>query len=94
VPVIEPLVLLERTVEQTLDQFPVLAAVFVRRGMACVGCAMARFDTLAEVARTYGQETEAFLAELDSTARNAADGGRVRAGANGDCHASDRHPEA
>lgn len=83
-PVIEPLVFLERTVEQTLDQFPVLAAVFVRRGMACVGCAMARFDTLAEAARTYGQETETFLAELDSTARNGADGGRVRAGANGE----------
>ena len=30
--VIEPLVFLERTVEQTLDQFPVLAGVFVRRG--------------------------------------------------------------
>lgn len=69
-PVIEPLVFLERTVEQTLDQFPVLAAVFVRRGMACVGCAMARFDTLAEAARTYGQETETFLAELDDAARD------------------------
>ena len=45
---------------------------------------MARFDTLAEAARTYGQETETFLAELDSTARNGADGGRVRAGANGE----------
>lgn len=80
----EPLIFLERTVEQTLVQFPFLAVIFVRRGMACVGCAMARFDTLAEVARTYGQETEAFLSELDSTARNAADGRRVRAGANGE----------
>ena len=69
-PVIEPLVFLERTVEQTLDQFPVLAAVFVRRGMACVGCAMARFDTLAEAARSYGQEAGAFLAELDDAARD------------------------
>jgi len=69
-PVIEPLVFLERTVEQTLNQFPVLAAVFVRRGMACVGCAMARFDTLAEAAHTYGQETENFLAELDDAARD------------------------
>lgn len=68
--VIEPLIFLERTVEQTLDQFPLLAAVFVRRGMACVGCAMARFDTLAEAARTYGQEVDAFQAELDNAARD------------------------
>ena len=67
-PVIEPLVFLERTVEQTLDQYPVLAAVFVRRGMACVGCAMACFDTLAEAARTYGHEPDAFLAELHAAA--------------------------
>jgi hybrid cluster-associated redox disulfide protein len=62
--VIEPLIHLEHTVEQTLDQFPLLAAVFVRRGMACAGCAMACFDTLAEAARTYGHEPDAFLAEL------------------------------
>jgi hybrid cluster-associated redox disulfide protein len=68
--VIEPLIYLERTVEQTLDQFPLLVAVFVRRGMACVGCAMARFDTLAEAARTYDQEADAFLAELDDAARD------------------------
>jgi hybrid cluster-associated redox disulfide protein len=72
--VFEPLVFLESTVEQTLDQYPLLAAVFVRRGMACVGCAMARFDTLAEAARTYGQETEAFLAELERAARAGVDG--------------------
>jgi hybrid cluster-associated redox disulfide protein len=69
--VIEPLIFLEHTVEQTLDQFPVLAAVFVRRGMACVGCAMARFDTLAEAARVYGQEADVFLAELGDAARTA-----------------------
>ena len=74
----EPLIVLEHTVEQTLDQFPLLAAVFVRRGMACVGCAMASFDTLAEVARIYGQEVDDFLAELDAAARNE---GRRPAGA-------------
>ena len=68
--VIEPPIYFEQTVEQTLDQFPVLAAVFVRRGMACVGCAMAPFDTLAEAARSYGQVADAFLAELDGAARN------------------------
>ncbi len=69
---IEPLIHLENTVEQTLDQFPVLAAVFVRRGMACVGCAMAPFDTLADAARSYGQVADALLAELGAAARDEA----------------------
>jgi hybrid cluster-associated redox disulfide protein len=68
--VIEPLVFLESTVEQTLDQFPFLAVIFVRRGMACVGCAMARFDTLADAARIYGQRADEFVAELDQAARD------------------------
>jgi hybrid cluster-associated redox disulfide protein len=67
--VFEPLIVLEYTVEQTLDQFPLLAAVFVRRGMACVGCAMAPFDTLAEVARIYGQEVDDFVADLADVAK-------------------------
>jgi len=68
--VIEPLLFLESTVEQTLDQFPFLAVVFVRRGMACVGCAMARFDTLADAARSYGQRADELVAELDRAARD------------------------
>lgn len=81
---IEPLIHLEHTVEQTLDQFPVLAAVFVRRGMTCVGCAMARFDTLADAARSYGQVAEALLAELNGAARNEVDHRRARTGPKGD----------
>jgi len=61
----EPTILAEHTVEQTLERFPALAAEFVRRGMACVGCAMAPFDTLVEAARVYGQEPDAFVADLN-----------------------------
>lgn len=54
----------EHTVEQTLERFPALAVVFVRRGMACVGCVMAPFDTLADAARAYGTEPGDLLDEL------------------------------
>lgn len=42
------------TVAEVLSAWPATARVFLRRGMACVGCAMAPFDTLAEVAQVYG----------------------------------------
>ena len=52
------------TVAQLLRQWPAAAAVFIRRGMACPGCAMAPFETLGEVATVYAQEPEGFLADL------------------------------
>jgi hybrid cluster-associated redox disulfide protein len=61
----------EDTVEHTLDRFPLLAAVFVQRGMACVGCVMAPFDTLDDAARSYGQDADTLLAELDAAARDS-----------------------
>lgn len=55
---------LEQTVEEVLRRWPNLAQVFIRHRMACVGCAMASFDTLAEVAQVYGLRASAFLQEL------------------------------
>ena len=52
------------TVAQLLRHRPAAAVVFVRCGMACPGCAMAPFETLAEAATVYGQEPEGFLADL------------------------------
>jgi hybrid cluster-associated redox disulfide protein len=54
------------TVEQLLARLPVTAVVFVRRGMSCVGCDMAVYDTLLDVAREYGCEASALLRELEA----------------------------
>lgn len=72
----DPTIRSEDTVEQTLDRFPLLAAVFVRRGMACPGCDMAAFETLADAARAYDEEPAHLLAELAAAA--LAENCRVR----------------
>ena len=56
----------ELTVEQLLSRFPQAAAVFVRRGMSCVGCDMSVHDTLRDAAREYRCELTAFLRELEA----------------------------
>lgn len=61
----------DHTIEQTLERFPALAVVFVRRGMACVGCVMAPFDTLADAAHAYGTEPADLLGELVAAAAAA-----------------------
>lgn len=58
----------DRTVEEVLRAWPVLANVFHHRRMACPGCAMARFMTVGEAARAYRLDTTALVADLTKAA--------------------------
>jgi len=55
------------TVAEVLDRWPQTIPVFFRHRMACVGCAMASFETLADVAAVYGLHLGRFLSELQQT---------------------------
>jgi hybrid cluster-associated redox disulfide protein len=59
-------------VEDLLTAFPGAARVFVRRRMHCVGCDMARFETVAEVCRIYNQPLDVVLEELRRIAQDGA----------------------
>lgn len=52
------------TVADVLADWPATSWVFLRRGMACVGCAMAPHETLEEVARVYGLLDEDLVRDL------------------------------
>lgn len=59
----------EMTVEELIARYPSAARAFVRRRMHCVGCELARFETVAEVCEVYHQPLGALLAELNLLAR-------------------------
>jgi len=52
------------TVAEVLGRWPRVIPVFLSHGMACVGCAAAPFETLAEVAGIYGLPQDKFIDEL------------------------------
>jgi hybrid cluster-associated redox disulfide protein len=52
------------TLAQLLEDWPAAAAVLARRGMSCVGCTMARFETVDEAAAAYGFDPEELLVEV------------------------------
>lgn len=52
------------TVSAYLERCPQGARVFLAHRMACVGCSLAKFDTLGDAARVYGLPLDAFLQEL------------------------------
>ncbi len=54
------------TVAEVLDRDPRSIQAFTRLGMACVGCAMARFESLSEALNSYGIKLEQFLLALAS----------------------------
>ena len=51
-------------VGELMDRFPATVRVFHRRRMACPGCAVARFMTVAETARCYGVAADVLAGEL------------------------------
>ena len=58
----------EMTVSDVLTRWPQTAAVFQQFKTACVGCGMAPFDTLADVADIYQFDLSPFLETLRQTA--------------------------
>ena len=56
----------DQTVGAVMRRWPGTIAVFLRHGMACVGCPMARFDTVAEVAAEYAVPLARLLGELEA----------------------------
>lgn len=62
------------SVEDVMQAWPGTMRAFLRRRMACVGCAVAPFHTLEDAAAIYGIPAEAFLHELRESA--GASGGQ------------------
>ena len=55
------------TMADLIAGWPAAGPLLVRRGMACVGCAMARFETVGEAAAAYGFDPEPLLQDVRRT---------------------------
>lgn len=55
------------TVDEVVSRWPMAAEVFVRRRMHCIGCEVARFETIADACRIYRQPVHAVVGELKRT---------------------------
>ncbi len=64
-----PAITQDTIVGDVLACWPETAPLFVERHMYCVGCSLAPFETLAEVAAFYGLPLEDFLGALREKTR-------------------------
>ncbi|GIV76936.1 DUF1858 domain-containing protein [Litorilinea aerophila] len=74
----------DMTVDEVLQRWPQTIPIFLGRSMACVGCPLAAFETLADVAQAYNLELTPFLAQLQAASSQAG----------GAAHASQGGPDA
>jgi len=58
----------EMTVAEVLEKWPGTVSVFQELKTACVGCAMAPYDTLADVARIYDMDLSGIMIALQDAA--------------------------
>jgi hybrid cluster-associated redox disulfide protein len=54
----------QMTMAELLAGWPSARETVGRRGMACVGCAMARFETIGEAAAAYGFDARGLIDEV------------------------------
>lgn len=62
----------ELTITELLARWPETAVVFHHHHMACVGCAVAPFYTVADAAAIYDLPVEPFLTELQRVIINGS----------------------
>ena len=53
-----------------MSAWPQVIPVLLARRMACVGCDMARFETLADAARIYGLDLKLLMVDLNRVIEN------------------------
>jgi hybrid cluster-associated redox disulfide protein len=59
-----PTIQLDDNLQDTLDRHPATVRVFLGRRMACPGCTMAPFETVADAADAYHLGRDELLAHL------------------------------
>ena len=55
------------TVKEILDRWPMAMWVFLDYNMACVGCDMAPFDTVEDVAHNYHMPVEELVHRIEAS---------------------------
>ena len=58
----------DMTIGEAVQRYPATAQVFLRHGLGCFGCAMARFENIEQGALAHGIDIEALIQDLNGAA--------------------------
>lgn len=66
---VEELITADTNLEELLTRYPQVVPVFLRHRMLCFGCDLARFESVGDACRIYGEEISGLLGELSEAIR-------------------------
>ena len=52
---------------EAVQKYPSTIAVFMRYGLGCIGCALARFENIREGAQAHGIDVETLVEDLNGS---------------------------
>jgi len=58
----------EMTIGEVVQNYPQTVEVFLRHGLMCFGCAVAKFENVEQGALAHGIEVEALMKDLNAAA--------------------------
>ena len=61
----------EMNISEVVEQYPQTVQVFLRHGLMCVGCAIARFESVEQGAMAHGINVEALIKDLNAAVPQA-----------------------
>lgn len=56
----------EMSIGEAVQEYPATVDVFLRHGLMCFGCALARFENIEQGALAHGMDLEALLEDLNA----------------------------
>jgi hybrid cluster-associated redox disulfide protein len=60
------------TIGEVVEKYPQTVEVFLRHGLMCFGCAIARFENVEQGAMAHGIDVEALMKDLNAAVPQAA----------------------
>jgi hybrid cluster-associated redox disulfide protein len=61
----------DMSIIEVVQKHPNTISVFMRHGLGCIGCAMARFENIREGAEVHGIDVDALVKDLNQAAVQA-----------------------
>lgn len=61
----------QMTIGEVVEKFPQTVEVFLRHGLMCFGCAVARFENVEQGAMAHGINVEALVKDLNAAVPQA-----------------------
>jgi hybrid cluster-associated redox disulfide protein len=63
----------EMAIGEVIDKYPDTIHIFVKHGLGCVGCAVARFENIRRGAVAHGVDVDLLMKDLNDTVMVAQD---------------------